>query len=122
MKKYNVIWLLVDSVRTYRTGKDDRDRLNLFDEIAKEAIEFENVVTSAPSSIMSVSAMMTGVPAYQIARDYGDFRFDPKRFASLPQILKKKGYHTKGLVFFAEGREKFRGLFEQIGKKHWFCA
>lgn len=69
-KKLNVIWFLVDAVRTYRTGLDDRDKLDLMDKMAEESVAFTSAVTSVASSIMSVAAMMTSCPAYQIARDY----------------------------------------------------
>ena len=29
--KYNVIWLLIDSVRANKSGGDDRDRLDIMD-------------------------------------------------------------------------------------------
>jgi len=118
-EKLNVIWLLVDSVRNYRTGIDDRDRLAVMDKLAEECLEFEKVIVSAPSSVMSVSAMMTGVPSYQIARDYENFKFDPQAFTSLPQILSARGYQTVGLPFFSEGRDKFKNLFSLIDKKYW---
>jgi len=118
-EKLNVIWFLVDSVRTYRTGLDDRGRLDLMDKMAGESVAFTSAVTSAPSSIMSVAAMMTSCPAYQIARDYDSFKFDPHAFPSLPQILKNNGYHIYSIVFFREGREKFINLFEQVDRRYW---
>jgi hypothetical protein len=117
--KLNIIWFLVDAVRTYRTGLDDRDRLDLMDKVAKESVEFTSAITSAPSSIMSVAAMMTGCPAYQIARDYDSFKFDPDAYPSLPQILKNNGYHIYSIIFFREGREKFINLFEQVDRQYW---
>ncbi len=55
----NVIWILVDSVRNYKSGGDDRDKLDIMEKIGPQCIDFETVVTSAPSSLMSFSAMMT---------------------------------------------------------------
>ena len=63
MKPYNVVWTIVDSVRKYHSD-DDRSRLDIMDEFAREAVEFKNVVTSAPSTVMSISAMMTSLPSY----------------------------------------------------------
>ncbi len=118
-EKLNIIWFLVDSVRTYRTGVDDRDRLDLMDKMAQESVAFTSAVASAPSSIMSVAAMMTSCPAYQIARDYDSFKFDAHAFPSLPQILRKKGYHIYSIVFFREGREKLINLFQQVDRRFW---
>ena len=72
---YNVVWLFIDSVRRYYTD-DDRSRFKFMDEFAKESVEFKNVVTSAPSTFMSVSAMMSGMPSYYINRNFDDFIFD----------------------------------------------
>ena len=69
----NVIWILVDSVRNYRSGGDDRDKLEIMEKLGPQCIDFETVVTSAPSSLMSFSAIMTATPAYLIARDFDNF-------------------------------------------------
>lgn len=119
MNNLNVIWLLIDSVRVYRSGLDDRDRLDIMDELASEMIEFTNMATSAPSSVMSVSAMMTGMPAYRIARDYDNFKFDPQAFSSLAKVLEESGYQIYGLVFYQEGRKRFTNLFKQVSRRYW---
>jgi hypothetical protein len=70
----NVILFIVDSVRYYSTGgKDDRDKLSMMDRFAEESIYFPLTVTSAPSSVMSLSTMLTSLPSYYIARNYDDF-------------------------------------------------
>ena len=115
----NVIWFMVDSVRNYRTGEDDRDKLDIMDKVAAEAVEFTTVVTSAPSSVMSMSAMMTSCPAYYIGRDYESFKFDASAFPSLPQILKADGHEIYSIIFFREGREKLKNLFDQAGREYW---
>ena len=48
MKKHNIIWFVVDGVRTYRSGIDDRDRIDIMDKLAEESIEFTNAFTSVP--------------------------------------------------------------------------
>ena len=62
MKKPNIIWLVVDGIRNYRTGVDEFGKLDFMEEFEEEAVYFPNTVTSAPSTVMSVSAMMTGMP------------------------------------------------------------
>ena len=59
-KMPNIYWLIIDSVRTYKTGLDDRDRIDILDEVGKDATEFLNCVTGAPSSLLSAGAMFTG--------------------------------------------------------------
>ena len=91
MSKYNVLFIFVDSVRTYYSD-DDRGRLKIMDEFSKDSVECINVVTSAPSTFMSISAMMSGMPAYFLNRNYNDFIFNTNEFVSLPSVLKQNGY------------------------------
>ena len=37
-----IIFLIIDSVRSFKTGLDDRDRLEVMDNFSKESIEFTN--------------------------------------------------------------------------------
>lgn len=117
MKKYNIVWAIVDSVRKYHSD-DDRSRLKFMDEFSNESIEFKNVVTSAPSTVMSISAMMTSLPAYYIGRNYSDFRFDNNFFTTLSSILKIHNYDIRALIMHKEIREKLR-VFDLINKKYW---
>ena len=59
----NLVWIFIDSVRRYYAD-DDRSRLEIMDKFSESSIEFTEVVTSAPSTVMSISAMMTGCHAY----------------------------------------------------------
>ena len=61
--KRNLIWIVVDGVRSYRTGIDDRDRIDIMDKFALESVEFTNAIASAPSTILSGAAMFTGMPS-----------------------------------------------------------
>ena len=65
----NIIWIVIDGVRNYPCP-DDPEKMGkplLIDEIAKEGVEFSNVVASATSTLMSVSSMMLSIPAYYLA-------------------------------------------------------
>lgn len=117
MNKYNIVWAIVDSVRKYHSN-DDRSRLQFMDEFSKQSIEFSNVVTSAPSTVMSISAMMTSFPSYYIGRNYSDFRFDSNFFTTLSSILNNNNYETRALIMHKEIREKLR-VFDLIDKKYW---
>lgn len=91
--KRNIIWLIIDGVRQYRSGGDDRDRLPLMDDFARESVEFTNAFTAAPSSILSAAAMFTGLPACYVGRHFNDFVFDYGRIDSIQHLLKQNGYH-----------------------------
>lgn len=118
-RKLNVIWFLVDSVRNYHCDIDDRGKLDIMDKFAQESIEFTKVVVSAPSTLMSETAMMTGMPSYYISRNYDDFKYDETAFTSLVEILRQDGYHDSSIIFFREGREKLQNLFHHVERRYW---
>ena len=116
----NVIIFIVDSVRHYSSGGlDDRDKLEMMDEFEKESIYFPLAVSSAPSSIMSLSSMLTSLPAYYIARNYDDFKYDNNQFISLPTILKNNGYDMRSIFNARELRFLFGDVIEHVDKKYW---
>lgn len=118
IKQYNIVWAIVDSVRHYHTPGDDRTRLDFMDEFAKESVEFEHVITSAPSTVMSISAMMTSMPSFYLGRNYSDFRFDNDYFTTLSSILNSSGWETRALLMHPDIRDKLR-VFDLISSKYW---
>ena len=118
INKYNIVFAIVDSVRHYHTEGDDRTRLDFMDEFAQDSIEFKHVITSAPSTVMSISAMMTGLPSFYLGRNYSDFRFDNNYFTTLSSILNSKGWETRALIMHPDIRDKLR-VFDLIPRKYW---
>jgi hypothetical protein len=55
MKKHNVLWIVVDCVRNYRSGVDYADRIEAMDKFVEETVEFTSAVTSSLSSILTAS-------------------------------------------------------------------
>ena len=55
----------------------------------------KNTVTSAPSSVMSGSCMLTGMNSYYIGRNYDDFRYEEGTFPNLASILRTEDYDTR---------------------------
>jgi hypothetical protein len=117
VKKYNIVWTIVDSVRHYHSN-DDRSRLDVMDRFANEGVELKKIVTSAPSTVMSISAMMTGLPSFYLGRNYSDFRFDNDYFSTLSSILNKNGWTTRALIMHKDIREKLR-VFDLLPRKYW---
>ena len=105
----NIVWIFVDSVRRYYSD-DDRSRLKIMDEFKKKSIEFKEVVTSAPSTVMSISAMMTGCHSFLLGSNYNDFRFDRKAFPTLTSILKKDKWDCNAVLMHPDIREKLTCL------------
>ncbi|GAJ05184.1 unnamed protein product, partial [marine sediment metagenome] len=113
------VWILVDSVRSYHTDEDDRGKLPMMDRFGEHSVEFLNVVTSAPSTIMSISAMMASLPSYFVARNYDDFLFDSDFLLCFDSIVKENGYFTMAFFRHPHPREKFRNLLSPVPRKFW---
>jgi len=119
MNKYNVVWIYVDSVRNYHTEGDDRSRLEMMDDFSEESCEFLHAVTSAPSTWMSVTAMLTGLPSVYIAKNFNDFYFDNSYFDSVVKILKRQGYDCNFILHSRRSRELFQNFCPIIDRKFW---
>ena len=113
----NIVWIFVDSVRRYYSD-DDRSRLKIMDKFKANSIEFKEVVTSAPSTVMSISAMMTGCHAYLLGSNYNDFRFDKDAFPTLTSILKKDNWDCKAVLMHPDIREKLTCV-DLYPRKKW---
>jgi len=118
MKKFNIVWILVDSVRRYHSKGDDRSRLRVMDEFGKNSVEFLNTVTSAPSSIMAISSMMTSLPSYYLSRNYDSFRFDTSFFTTINQILKKNRYNPYSFHVVPEMRVRLDRVLDHLDGKY----
>jgi len=118
-KRKNLIWIIVDSIRAYRTGADERDRLDIMDEFALESVEFLNAFTSAPSSILSGAAMFTGMPSCFVARHFDDWQFDPKVIISLQEVLSSAGYTNYAIHNSKEDREVMQDLLHPISYRYF---
>ena len=112
-----IIFLIIDSVRSFKTGLDDRDRLEVMDNFSKDSIEFTNAYCSAPSSVMSASSMFTGVCSSFIARNYQDWSFKDKEISSIQSILKKEDYSIVSIDNSKESREMMSALTMPLKKK-----
>jgi len=115
-----VIFIVVDSVRSFKTGLDDRDKLDVMERFSSEAIDFTNAFCSAPSSIMSASSMFTGLISAYISRNYHDWQFTEKSsIISLQSILKSKGYSIFSIDNSKESREMMQSLTLPLKKKYY---
>lgn len=121
MKK-NIIWIIIDGVRNYPcpTDPEKMGKPALLDEIAEEGVEFQNVVTSATSTVMSVSAMMLSIPAYYLSRNLGDFRLDKSYFESFSSILEDNGYTSYSVtVSYEMRRDSWEHILRPVDEKYW---
>ncbi len=117
MNRYNIFWFIIDSVRTFRTGLDDRDRLDIMDELGKVSIEFTNCVTSAPSSLLSAGAIFTGLPGVFIARHFNDWKFKNNSIDSINVLVNNSGYKSFPILDSRELRERLQFLLPPLKSK-----
>jgi len=113
----NVIWILGEGIRNY-SGKDQYSRFKVMDQLALEGIIFNNMVTSAPSTIMAQSSMLTGQSSTYLSRTFADFKYDSSKFSSLTKILKENDYHIYTALFHIEGCTLFKEMLPLLDQKH----
>lgn len=118
MKKPHLFWILIDSARNYQTDEDDRGLPQAVLDFAKESVYFKNVITSAPSTVQSISSMMTSSPSYLLSRSYNNYRGKLDCFDYFPEMLRDNGYQTFGAIYFKHGREVMSEMFGHIGKRY----
>lgn len=119
MKKPHVFWILIDSARNFPTDEDTRGLPQSVVDFAKSSLHFENVITSAPSTIQSISSMMTSSPSYLLSRSYNNYRGKLDCFDYFPSILKANGYQVFGAIYFKHGREVMSDVFGLIENKYF---
>ena len=118
----NVIWIIVDSVRNYTCPAarlDDRGRLKVMDELAAEWVDFRTVVTSAPSTLMSMGAMFTGWPSYYIGSAFEGLTMSDSGLPTIGSCLKRHGYHCYCVTHYTWGRECWAPVFDPLPKRVW---
>ena len=113
-KKKNIIWIVVDCVRNYQSGTDDRDKLDIMYELENEFTSFGNMMVSAPSSIMSAVNFFTGIPSYYLAGNYSQFQFDNDNYWTIKDILEYNGYKNYSILNARECRTMLTDLVDPI--------
>jgi hypothetical protein len=119
MKKPHLFWILIDSARNYETDQDMRGLPKAVKDFGKEGLYFKNVITSAPSTLQSISSMMTSSPSYLMSRSYNNFRGKLPCFDYFPDLLKANDYDVIGAIYFKHGREVMSDMFGLVDKKFY---
>jgi hypothetical protein len=119
MKKPHLFWILIDSARNYATDQDMRGLPNAVIDFANEGLYFKNVITSAPSTIQSISSMMISSPSYLLSRSYNNYRGKFDCFDYFPELLRTEGYDTVGAIYFKHGREVMSDMFGHIKRDYY---
>jgi arylsulfatase A-like enzyme len=92
----NVIVILIDTLRAdhlgaYGYARPTSPRLDGF---ARRGVRFENARSQAPCTFPSVNSLLTSRdPAYFLGQPGGRFGI-PKRFTTLQDVLRERGYRT----------------------------
>ncbi len=118
----NIIWIIVDSVRNYTCPAervDDRGRVELMNDLADSWIDFRTVVTSAPSTVMSISAMLTSCPSYYLGANFMGMRLKNCGQPNIATILAPFGYRTYAITLGPYERETWDGVLDVIPRRLW---
>ena len=119
MKKPHLFWILIDSARNYETDQDMRGLPKAVVDFSKEGLYFKNVITSAPSTLQSISSMMTSSPSYLMSRSYNNFRGKFSCFDYFPDMLRENDYDVIGAIYFKHGREVMSDMFGLLKKQFY---
>jgi arylsulfatase A-like enzyme len=119
MQTPHLFWILIDSARNYKTDEDMRGLPQAVLDFGKEGLYFKNVITSAPSTIQSISSMMTSSPSYLLSRSYNNYRGRFSCSDYFPELLRSYGYDTIGAIYFKHGREVMFDMFGHIKKEFY---
>ena len=115
MQKFNIILVVIDAVRSIDTGLDERDRLKIFSDLKERGyLEFDKMVVSGPSSVMSAVSMLTGTASFKLARNYNDFRWERGLYNIVNDELSDLDYSLHGLFGTKEMRDKMKQVFPPI--------
>ena len=115
--RYNIFWFIIDSVRAFRTGKDDRDWLDIMDEFAEDSVHFTNAFTSAPSSRLAAGGFFTGLPTPFVSRHFNDWDVRIDELDTINTLVKKHGYHSYSLFDTRNARENYQNLVPPISTR-----
>jgi len=112
-----VILISIDTLRAdhlpaygYRNGATPN-----IDSLAADGILFEHVYSQCPLTLPSHTSVLTGLlPTTNGVRNNLGFRYDSRKFVSLPQVLKEHGYATGGAVssYVLRGETGLREAFD----------
>ncbi|RPI79448.1 MAG: hypothetical protein EHM45_02850 [Desulfobacteraceae bacterium] len=116
--KLHIFWFVIDSVRTFRSGKDDRDRLAVMDDLALDSVEFTNCLTSAPSSLLAAAGMFTGLPSTFVARHFNDFKIGIGALDTIASLVKIHGYRSFPILDTRDIRIPLNHVLPSFGKKY----
>ena len=114
----NIFWFIIDSVRTFRSGQDDRDRIDIIDEFAKDSVEFTNCFTSAPSSLLASGALFSGLPSVYIARHFNDWKYTNRNISTIRSLVEQHNYSSYSLLDTRNQREKLQNLIPPLKRKY----
>lgn len=114
----NIFWFIIDSVRPYRSGLDDRDRIDIMDEFAADSVEFTKCFTSAPSSLLAAGSLFTGLPSVFVARHFNDWKFINPGISTIRTLVEEYGYQSIPLIDGRNAREKYQELLPPFPSKY----
>jgi arylsulfatase A-like enzyme len=122
-----VLFIVIDTLRWDRVGcyGAARNLTPAADALAKEGIRFDLAYATAPWTIPSVASMLTGLYPSRHNLIGFDRRF-PEDLVTLPEILRRQGYATAGIISnlavgskrgFGKGFEVY--LESEVGDPHY---
>src|SRR3989338_8082463 len=111
--KPHIFWILPDAMRNKKGGGINK-RAEVCYEFDKESIRFKNAITSATSTLMSVSSIFSGRFSAELYPDFkyvNDKKIVTKTYPDYMGILKKNDYLFNSVIAYdGAGRLLFEDL------------
>ena len=98
--RYNVLVITADTLRSDHLGAYGYKNIRtpVIDELARNGVRFETVISPAPLTLPSHASLFTSTfPPYTQVRDNGNNKLDESAL-TLAEILEKRGYDTAAFV------------------------
>lgn len=96
----NVVLIIIDTLRADKLGSygSPVESSPEIDELAREGLVFEKVITQSSWTRPSVGSMLTSLYPRTLGIYKEEWDVLPDEYLTLPEILQQNGYHTIGLT------------------------
>ncbi len=122
MNKRNIIWIIIDGVRNYSCPHDPEKmgKPEIFNDIAREGIDFTTVVSAGTTTSMSLVSYLTSIPSFFLGHNFHDFFTDEYRPPTLTNILKEHGYKIYSICIGADfRRDRWKKDLPHVSSRYW---
>ena len=95
MEKPNILLIVVDSLRSDKFSGTKKSSITpTFDKLIQNGTFFDQTISSAASTILAVSSLLTGIYPFKLGLGGTDYKKYPSDSNNIAKILNENGYTT----------------------------